>query len=124
MRWIDMDEKDMIKAWAREEYTQEIQMQYLTMPDCNAETYWQKYDNENNIVEFAFHDIPELISMLKDAMSGKEYEDLVLPLAVAAFKEQKKLNINAHERNSDDGSAGLENGSDDEFVIPEFVYVF
>ena len=117
MRWINMDEKEMIKAWAGEEYLEELQESYLPQPDKEGKSYWAEYDNEKNIVEYDFSSVPELMALLKSELTEPYMEDLIRPLAVAAFKQRV--------RESEDGKVLTETGEmTGEITIPEFVYVF
>lgn len=117
MRWTNMDEKEMIKAWAGEEYLEELQKSYLPQPDDKKESYWAEYDNEKNIEEYDFSSVPELIALLKAELAEPYMEDLFRPLAVAAFKQRA--------RESEDGKVLTETGETaGEITIPEFVYIF
>lgn len=117
MRWTDMDEKEMIKAWAEEEYLEELQESYLPQPDNGKESYWAEYDNEKNIAEYDFSSVPELMAMLKAELVEPYMEDLFRPLAVSAFKQRA--------RESEDGKVLTETGETaGEITIPEFVYIF
>ena len=112
MRWTNMDEKEMIKAWAGEEYLKERQESYLPQPDNLKESYWAKYDNEKNIAEYDFSSVPELMALLK-----VELTESYRPLAVAAFKQRA--------REPEDGKVLTETGvTAGDLTIPEFVYIF
>jgi hypothetical protein len=120
MRWTDMDEKEMIKAWAAEEYSEEIQREYLPQPDVCRESYWADYDNGGNLAEYGFGAVPEFVGMLQKELGAEYYKDLILPLAVAAFKEKE---IILEEAGKAEG--GHEAGEKaDGLLIPDFVYVF
>lgn len=117
MRWINMDEKEMIKAWAGEEYLKGLQESYLPQPDATKGSYWEEYDNEKNIKEYDFSSVPEFIALLKAELEEPYMKDLRSPLAVAAFKQRA--------RETGDGKAITETGETaGEITIPEFVYMF
>lgn len=122
MRWINMSEKEMIKAWSNEEYADINIETYLSLTESNRESYWTKSDNDKNIVEYDFHSAPELLVLLKTALNDEFFEDLILPLTVAAFKEKAKLE-HLHE-DMDIENKEISEIVTDEFTIPEFVYVF
>ena len=65
MRWTDMGEKEMIKAWAAEEYAEGVKEGYLPQPDASKESYWTDFDNGGNIAEYDFSSVPELLALLK-----------------------------------------------------------
>ena len=117
MRWTNMDEKEMIKAWAGEECSGNLQKEYLPMPDSGQESYWTEYDNNRNIAEYDFSSVPELLVLLKAELKEEYLKDLIRPLAVAAFKQRA--------RESAGGKAVTETGEKaGEITIPEFVYIF
>ncbi len=117
MRWTDMGEKEMIKAWAAEEYAEGVKEGYLPQPDASKESYWTDFDNGGNIAEYDFSSVPELLALLKLELTEENMEDLLRPLAVAAFKMRA--------RESAEGKAVTETGeSAGEITIPEFVYIF
>lgn len=121
MCWTNMSEKEMIKTWAAEKFSEEMQQEYLPQPDIRKESYWTEYDNGENITEYSFETVPELKKMLEREWTEEVFlNDLILPLAVAAFKERKIIlqKENQIESRQDTGKAA------DEFSIPEFVYVF
>ena len=122
MRWIDMSEKEMIKAWSNEEYTNAAAETYLPQPDSKEESYWTKFDNKKNIMEYDFHSVPELSILLKTELSDEVFEDLILPLTVAAFKEKAKVEHLSADMNME--NKDVSDKIDDELIIPEFVYVF
>jgi hypothetical protein len=122
MRWTDMSEKDMLKAWAKEEYSPELEQQYLPKPDAQCESYWEKYDDRCDISEFGFNTIPELNAQLKDIMLENRYDDILLPLTVATFSGAEKVKMSKTIGDNNHNNLPRENG--DGFEIPEFVYVF
>lgn len=117
MRWTDMSEKEMIKTWAGEEYTEGLQESYLPQPDNQKESYWAGYNNEKNIAEYDFSSVPELMVLLKAELAEPCMEDLLRPLAVAAFKQR----IREPEAGKALTEAGETAGG---ITIPEFVYIF
>lgn len=122
MRWIDMSEIEMIKEWSYEENTEAVTETYLPQPDSKKESYWTKSDFDKNIMEYDFHSVPELSELLKTELRDEVFEDLILPLTVAVFKEKSKteqLNGEIKTENKE-----VSDKSNDELTIPEFVYVF
>lgn len=122
MRWTDMSEKEMIKAWSDEEHTDAAAETYLPQPDSKEESYWTKYDNEKNIMEYDFHSVPELSALLKTELHDEVFEDLILPLTVAAFKEKAEAEQLSEAVKTENKE--VSDKVDDELTIPEFVYVF
>ena len=117
MRWTDMDEKEMIKAWAAEEYSEEIQREYLPQPDVCRESYWADYDNGGNLMEYDFSSISELLVLLEAELPEKKMEELFKPIAVATFKQRARESV--------DGRILTEAGEEvGKMEIPEFVYIF
>ena len=117
MRWTDMNEKEMIKAWAEEEFSESLTREYLPMPDKEKESYWCEYNKEGDILEYAFDTVPELKSMMEQELKEEYYKDLILPMAVAALKEKKIIEIENQEDT-------LPLQKEDGFSIPDFVYRF
>lgn len=118
MCWTNMDEKEIIKAWAEKECTREIITKYLSMPENEKESYWYVNDEEEDIAEYAFETVPELRKILEKKLKEEFYKDLVLPCAVAVFKEGEIANAEKLD-NEEDIQKDI-----GEFSIPEFVYVF
>lgn len=120
MRWTSMDEKEMIKAWAAEECSGDLMEEYLPLPEQGKESYWCVHGQEGDISEHGFGTIPEFKGILEKELKEEFYRDLILPLAVAAFKEKEIIKPDEEK---------LESGQDikkdaDGFSIPDFVYVF
>ncbi|MCM1498875.1 MAG: hypothetical protein NC124_10470 [Clostridium sp.] len=120
MRWTNMNEKEMIKAWAAEESSDSLTKEYLSMPDKEKESYWCEYDQKDDILEYTFDTIPELKSMLEKELEEDFYKDLIRPVAVASLKE-KKLIIQPDVTKQ---AAASSLQQEDEFSIPDFVYRF
>lgn len=118
MRWINMDEKEIIKVWAEEECTGEIITKYFSMPENNKESYWYVNDEEEDIAEYAFDTVPELKEILEKKLKEDFYKDLILPCAVAIFKEKEISDVGKLK------NEGAIQKDVEEFLIPEFVYVF
>ncbi|RKI43906.1 hypothetical protein D7V86_01980 [bacterium D16-51] len=117
MHWTDMSEKEMIKAWAVKEFSEKLQHEYLPQPDSNKESYWTGYENEKNIVEYDFSSVSELLALLRVGLMEENMEDLIRPLAVAAFKQRAK--------ETENGKFVTETGEDaGKIEIPEFIYNF
>lgn len=120
MHWISKDEKEIIKEWAKEYGTSKISMKYFPMPTAMVESYWNTSDNGNSIVEYEYENIPELKKLLEQELQEDFYKDLILPLAIAIFKE-KKINCQSLNSIEEDRVFGVEKN---DFKIPEYVYVF
>lgn len=121
MHWINMSEKEILKVWSIEQYTEKLTKMYLPQPDTLMESYWLEYDNDKNIIEYDFSDFSELSALLKSELSEEYFNNLILPLTVATFKEYKSVSNN----NFSNSKVILDDKSNkDEFSIPEFVYVF
>lgn len=117
MRWTNMDEKEMVKAWAEEEYTENLQNMYLSQPDLEKESYWLEHNNSENIQEYDFSTVSELLAWLKLKLPEESMEDLLKPLAVAAFKQRTSMfESEMLSKKSEDTT--------DKITIPEFVYNF
>ncbi len=119
MRWTNMEEKEMIKAWAGEECSEDLIKEYLPVPE-HGKSYWCMHEEERDIVEYGFETVPELKGILEGELKEEFYRDLILPLAIAAFKEKTIIQLDTEN---------LKYGQDvqkaqDGFSIPEFVYVF
>lgn len=93
MRWTNMSEKEMIKEWAKEECLENLTREYLPMPEDDRESYWCEHSRGGDIAEYSFDTVLELKEMLEKELKEDFYRDLLLPLAVAALKERKILQI-------------------------------
>lgn len=122
MRWTDMSEKEMIKAWAGEECSRDLMEEYLPMPKQGEESYWNVHETEEEIAEYDFEKVPELKAILGEKLKEEFYRDLILPLAVAALKEKKIIQIEEENENKESNQPLQKTG--DEFLIPDFVYEF
>lgn len=120
MPWDDMHEKIVLNAWAEKFGRAELTGQYFSVPNTEKETYWCEYSQMNDISEYGFKTVPELEEMLGQALTEEFYKELLLPLAVAAFKEKKIIQI---EKGIVEDCEVRQMGAD-EFTIPEFVYQF
>ena len=118
MNLTDMTEKDMILEWAKEKFQKNLQAQIFSSFGTEAETYWEMCDSESDIEEFDFDNIPEVKAILEQKLKDSYYKELVLPLAVAIFKEKQLVDIEEKATLKDRGN------QEDVFTIPEFVYPF
>jgi len=119
MRWTDMSEKEILKAWAMECGTAERKEKYLPKAFGAGESYWCAYDGKGDIAEYGFETIRELKQIMAQELKEEFYRDLILPLSVAAFKEKKDIKVDT-EGSGEDGTLHPQ----EEFSIPEFVYEF
>lgn len=120
MCWTNMNEKEIIVEWAKKESSKELASKYLSMPEFKIRSYWCKYGNGNEIIDYDFETVSDLKELLEQELEEDFYKDLYLPLAVAAFKERRivQTDIDICEDNST-SKIGIE-----EFSIPDFVYIF
>lgn len=126
MHWTSINEKEIIKEWANEQFKESLSDKYLSHINKEKDSYWCKYDEIDDIKEYDFENIPELKEMLKIELKEDFYTELLLPLSVAAFKE-KKIFVESDKKMSDveeKDDAGKEENKDCDFKIPEFVYMF
>lgn len=107
-------EKEFLTNWAKENKRPEI---LNDSRDDNLSSYFVASTNEPDIMEYDFQILPELKEKLNEMW--KEDEVLLkaaLPLSVAAFKSEPaadKFGVKGNGANIDE-----------EFVLPDFVYVF
>ena len=120
MHWTNKSEKENIKRWAGEYFTDKMKKQYLPMPDSVKESYWCKYDGNRDIVDYNFETISEIEKILQEELKEDFYEDLILHIAVAAFKEKEIIQIDENiNKNNQTLDSDINN-----FTIPEFIYTF
>lgn len=119
MHWTSKDEKGMIKEWAQECGTEEISNQILPFPVKEEESYWCLCDKGRDIIEYGFNTALELKNELREELKEDYYEELIVPLAAAAFKEK----MAADDKISSNNNAIVHSG-DENLTIPEFVYAF
>ena len=115
MHWTSKDEKGMIKECG----TEEISNQILPFPVKEEESYWCLCDKGRDIIEYGFNTALELKNELREELKEDYYEELIVPLAAAAFKEK----MAADDKISSNSNAIVHSG-DDNLTIPEFVYAF
>lgn len=116
MNLTDKTEKDIILEWAEGKFQENLRTQIFSL--SGAETYWEMCDSESDIEEFDFDNIPEVKAILEQKLKDSYYKELVLPLAVAIFKEKQLVDIEEKVTLDDRGN------QEDVFTIPEFVYPF
>lgn len=115
-----MNEKEIIVEWAKKESSKELAGKYLSMLEFKIKSYWCKYDNDNEIIDYDFETVSDLKELLEQELEEEFYKDLYLPLAVAAFKERRIVQTDTDISDNDSVSkVGVE-----EFSIPDFVYTF
>lgn len=122
MHWTSKNEQDIIKEWAAKEHTEIFAETYLSSPKKDETTYWEIHNEQGEISEHQFDTMMELQQILKDKFVDENMEDLILPLAVAAFKEKYKVDEATKNISGEEGQLKQENSAD--FSIPEFRYVF
>ena len=99
-------EKGMIKEWAVKNESR--------IKEQDKDSFWDTYDSVGDIVEYEFKTVTELKKMFGETLVG--CDDVILPLAVAAFKKKEWSSPNSEINNDKTGSG--------DFTIPEFIYVF
>lgn len=120
MNWInDSDrfsaEEEKIMAWAEGACDAE----YLaTGWKEEAFSYFQEFDNSNNAEAFEFGSIAELKKNLEN-MWGKDtvIKEMAVVCAVAAFRNKPKIVVQEETQVQKVKES-------DEFIIPDYVYVF
>ncbi len=122
MHWTSKNEQDIIKEWAAKEHTEIFAETYLSSPKKHEATYWEIHNEQGEISEHQFDTMMELQQILRDKFADENMKDLILPLAVAAFKEKYKVDEATQNISSEEGQLKQENSAD--FSIPEFRYVF
>lgn len=109
MSWTDDLEKRKLYEWACK-HSEEF---HFTEIDKRKDTYYETFDNVDNVCEFGFGSVPELVEELDKLWEGQAVFDFVKKIcAVAAFKREPVL---------EDSSKKEEQGL---IEIPEFVYTF
>ena len=114
MGLIKHDEKKMIADWAIEIHkSDESSWCDIVLPPFqnNNDSYWQEYDNAEDIIDYGFETIPELRKIINELpISAKMDEEMKTSVAVAAFKEKAKHRMS--EKTSSETN------------IPGFIYAF
>ena len=123
MNWTDMNEIEMIKMWALENFSPNLKKCYLPQPDASKNSYWTVCDDGNDIDMYDFSSIPELRQIFENKFNEEIFKELIIPLTVAAFKGKAKA---AYKNQIEEAVANKESDKNNanEFEIPEFVYVF
>ena len=103
-------EKDMIKEWACRAESM------IESFDVERESFWSEYESERDIVDYEFETVPDLKNSFRETLRG--CDDVILPMCVATFKKKEWDRL--------DSAADIsgEKKKDDDFSIPEFIYVF
>lgn len=122
MHWTSKKEQDIIKEWAMCEHTEASVENYLPPIMKDQISYWEEHDEQGEISEYQFDTMMELQQILKNKFIDENMKDLILPLAVAAFKEKHKVDQMIKETSDGESQVRQDNSSD--FSIPEFRYVF
>lgn len=112
MSWISRDEKEILKEWADKHATMELNQKYLSAINKDSVSYWEVYDEINNIQEYSFDTIPELREKIKAQLTEECFDDIINVLSVATLKNKPV--------DTDDNSNKEKRISN----IPEYVYVF
>lgn len=112
---LDIEEKKIYewaskyqnKEWLKADWKEDI------------EGYFSNFNNDGNVEEYTFSTVDELRRLLeKQWENDNDMKEIIIPCAVAMYKAREKV----FEKES------MKTGSDkiqkDEFVIPDYVYVF
>lgn len=119
MHWTSNNEKEMIKEWAKEYGTEELSKQILSIPVNEEDSYWCMCDEGKEIIDYEFNTAQELKKNLIEELEEDYYDDLIIPLVAATFKEKENINYKIALNNN-----AMVHSGDDDLTIPEFVYAF
>lgn len=109
MSWTDDLEKRGLYEWA----CKHSNVFRFTEIDKSKDTYYEMFDNVDNVREFGFESVPELVEELDKLWMGQPVFDSVKKIcAVAAFKRELFLEDSSKKEKQD------------LIEIPEFVYIF
>jgi len=86
------------------------------------ESYYSKFDNDNNIFEYSFDSVDDLKTIMRTHMHNYS-EKYIHELSVMAFKERFTLDNSKNVSDEVEKDSVYENEKKKEFNIPDFVYV-
>lgn len=114
MGMIDLNDKEMLFHYVKEQYHDEFAKKVFTAIDTDAETYYESRDCSQMLLsEYGFRNIVELEEQLKKMWPDKPDNRLAKICAVAAFKLHQ-----AQGFSEDNQKTG------EEAQIPDFIYNF
>ncbi len=104
MNSIETKDMERLLVWTENHHLQNDSYDYSKKKD----SYYERFDNSNNIQEYSFKNIDELTSLLKPVL---DCEELVKICSVTAFKMKPKEET-------------LKNGEEKIKELPDYIYVF
>ena len=111
-------EKNIIYEWAfvNERHYHDV---VFTKRDGSVETYFEtSKENRGYLKKYEFSTLPEFREMLERMWENEQsFQEIILPLSVAAFKEMPRFQDKAEKHYNAD-----EMESDD--YLPEYIYNF
>ena len=117
MNLIDIKEKSLLKEWASSHANDKITSEVLCRVDKECESYWIKKDeNESYISDYSFDNMSELQKEMEHALPDDLFQEMFIPLTIAAFKLRQFENTTHTEE--------PETKDHPSFEIPDFVYNF
>lgn len=114
MHWTSHNEKEILATWAKLFETEDISNKVFSKINIDYDSYWNESSSEIDIMEYDFSSPQEIRKMLDNFFKDDYFKEIFIPVTVGIMKGRQKI-ININE---------LNNGSEEEFNIPEFVYVF
>lgn len=110
---------EKIFEWAEEELNQQITDTIFSKPDVSVESYYEKRNEEGNIIyEYDFTNFEELKGQLVEMWKDDYMQKMILISSVAAMKGRASSNDDGAENYSSDKKVKTD------MTIPEYVYVF
>ncbi|MCR4745692.1 MAG: hypothetical protein K5894_10755 [Lachnospiraceae bacterium] len=117
MHLIENTGKSRIMDWHHDNKNRELN----NVGDV-CESYYLKFDNNNNIFEYSFDSVENLRKLM--LMYMPDYSEKYLhELAVMAFKERFTLETFKDISDCAEKDTAHKNDNNDKFKIPDFVYV-
>lgn len=115
MNSISIKEKEDIKSWAANLENNIYIHKVFTTFSSNVETYFEKFENKQNIEEYDFNSIRELESLLDSYVDDDILKNIKTSIMIAIMKSQNTIEENKNSQECE---------NKDMFQIPEYVYVF
>lgn len=115
MNLIKYDERQFLYEWFTKNTSQLLREKFLSQKNNRVETYWEMCGGNEDICEYDFSTLRDFQRMLAGNLKEEYFRELILPLAVATFIAHDEL------RDKEDKRDDVQN---EEFLIPDFVYVF
>lgn len=107
-------EKDRLLAMAR---MQKLGRDCFTSPEENLDTYFHERKDDAYLKEYGFETVPRLCELLeKEIGLGREAEELLRTITVAAFKNQARRDETTDKKEN----IAIRMGTKE--VLPAFIY--